>query len=105
MSATQTDLDFAVHAQQDVVTLDVAMNHRVQMQKLQSLKNLEEECHTGPETSMMHDSRKPGTTVHQSRVTEFYSDANAPTSREMAAIWPSFSTVSVTTSVSEPPAR
>lgn len=36
-----TEFDGAVHAQQDVVTLDVTMNHLIRMEELQRLQTLE----------------------------------------------------------------
>lgn len=36
-----TEFDGAVHAQQDVVTLDVSVNHLIAVEELQSLQTLE----------------------------------------------------------------
>ena len=79
MGGAQTELDVAGHAEQDVVALDVPVNDLVRMQELQPTQHLPSFMNVPPPA--------------------------LPTSREMAAIWPSLSTVSVTTSVSEPPAR
>lgn len=100
-----TQFDGAVHAQQDVVALDVSVDHLVRVEELQRLQTLKRKKKKRQKETVNTTNLAKGHVAHIQIQQRRGQNEAALTSLHTAAIWASSMQVSVTTSVKDPPAR